>query len=98
MSLKWTLSPLLGTWASVINQILFVFQIYEAVPENLLSSYKAIFADEVFAQIYPSIRFSLHSIMKAAEEEFYHHFQNAITVVSSMKATVSFLQEVANKV
>ena len=73
-------------------------QVYEGVPESLLSSYKILFADEILAQIYPSIRASLHGIMKAAEEEFYHHFQNASTVVSSMQATMNFLHEINKKV
>ena len=63
------------------------------MPENLLSSYKVIVADEILAQIYPSIRFSLHSIMKAAEEEFYAQLQQVSSVVSSMQATMNFLHE-----
>lgn len=83
---------------SYCYKLSFLIQVYEALPESLVSSYKVVFADEILAQIYPSIRASLHGIMKAVEEEFYNNFQQANNVVLSMKMVMTFLKESGDKV
>ena len=71
---------------------------YEAIPENVVECLGEIFADDILAITYSSVRACLADIVQKADDKFFLSFENALKIVAAMKKTIEFANNAHVKV